>query len=506
MSYLGIDIGQSGCKGQTYNYDGKLIGSLHKNYNYELNLESIELSPQKIWENLKKLISDISSQTKQDPIKIICFSFLGSAIIALDKKNVPLTNFIVVGNREICNYFNSKINHYKLNKDLYPINGVPLKASYPISKAIWLLSKSSIKNEIKKFMLVEDYIFLKLGITPALNYSLASLTGLLDINKKKWSEKAADIFGIDLSYFSKLGETGTLAGILSDKICDELKLKKGVKILFGGFDQYMSSLGSGAIENNTSSNSIGSADCITYVFDKNFKFDFFEKYNYQIGTYLIDDLRATLCYVNSGGSLLEYYKKNFYSKEVGQRKDFFTNLESSIKKIKNKIFILPHFIGSGTPWLDDYSRGMILGLKLEDTKEDIFISILESLCFELKINLEVIEKGLGNMLELRVLGGGSRSNLWLQIRANILNTQIKRVKIQEGGCFAGVLFSMVEDRKYKNISEAVKNTVEIEKIFYPDLKSNYYKEKYNIYKKIYLKNKNILNEISKNKSFDRGEK
>jgi xylulokinase len=498
MSYLGIDIGQSGCKGQVYNNEGKLIAGSQKSYCYELFSGSIELSPQKIWKNLQSLILDIASQTKKDPVKIICFSFLGSAIMALDEKNEPLTNFIIIGNQDISNYFNSKVKSFKLYKNLYLIDGIPLKADYPLSKAVWLVSKSPFKSKIRRFMMVEDFILLKLGITPAINYSLASLTGLFDINKKKWSEKAAAIFNMDLSYFSKPGSTGSLAGILPDSICNELKLKKGVKILLGGFDQYMSALGSGAITNNTSSNSIGSADCITNIFNGQVKFDYFEKFNYQVGPYLIDDLYATLCYVNSGGSLLEYYKNNFHTKEVGLEKDFYFKLESGIKNIKNKIFVLPHFIGSGTPWLDDYSRGMILGLRLDDTKEDIFISILESICFELKMNSEIVEKNLGNINELRVLGGGAKSDLWLKIRSNIFRIPIKRVKNHEGGCLAGVLFSMVEDKKYKNINDAVNDSVEIEKIFYPEKESeDYYKEKYSIYKKIYKKNKRILNEISK---------
>lgn len=498
MSYLGIDIGQSCCKGQSYNNEGKLIASSQKSYSYELVSGSIELSPQKIWKNLQSLILDIAAQTKNDPVEIICFSFLGSAIMALDKKNEPLTNFLVIGSNDICDYFNSQINYFKSFKDLYLINGIPLKAGYPLSKIIWLYSKSPFKSKIKRFMMVEDFILLKLGITPELNYSLASLTGLFDINKKKWSEKAAEIFNLDLSYFSKPGSTGSLAGILPDSICSELGLKKAVKILLGGFDQYMSALGSGTVISNTSSNSMGSADCITNIFKKVSKFDYLEKFNYQIGTFLKDDLYATLCYINSGGSLLEYYKNNFYTKEAGLEKDFYLNLESGIKNIRNKIFVLPHFIGSGTPWLDDYSRGMITGLRINDTKEDIFISILESICFELKMNLEIIEKNLGNINELRVLGGGSKSDLWLKIRSNIFQIPIKRVKNQEGGCLAGALFSMVENKEYKNINEAVNDSVGIEKIFYPEKESeDYYKEKYSIYKKIYVKNKGILNEISK---------
>jgi xylulokinase len=497
MSYLGIDIGQSGCKGQVYNAESKLVASSYKSYSYELVSGSVELNLQKIWNNLKDLIKDIASQTKKDPVKVICFSFFGSAIMALDKSNRPLTNLIVIGNIDICNYFNSKIKRLKSIENLYSINGVPLKAGYPLSKVMWLLSRSTFNDKISRFMMVEDFILLKLGIEPALNYSLASLTGLFDINTKEWSEKAAEIFGIDLSFFSKTGKTGSLAGILPDRTCYLLGLKKGVKILLGGFDQYMSALGSGTVMSNICSNSLGSVDCITNVFNKTKDIYDFKKSNFQIGTYLVDGLFATLSYVNSGGSLLEFYKNNFYSKEIEFEKDFYFKVESGIKRMRNKIFVLPHFIGSGTPWLDDYSGGLILGLRLENTKEDIFISILEGICFELKMNIDIVEKKLGNINDIRVLGGGAKSDLWLQIRSNIFQKTLKRVNNHEGGCLAAALFSMVEDKKYKNIHEAIENSVKIDRIFYPDKGSeDYYMDKYGIYKKIYKKNKQILNEIS----------
>ncbi|MBN1299057.1 MAG: hypothetical protein JW997_05160 [Actinobacteria bacterium] len=499
MSYLGIDIGQSGCKGQAYDLTGKLIVSTAKNYSYEIVSGCIELNPVKIWNSLQALIYDIASMTKKDPVKIICLSFLGSAIMALDEKNSPLSNLIVKGNNDICNYFDGRIKRIKNSQNLYSINGMPLKAVYPLSKALWMLFKSPNKDKVKKFMLIEDYILLKLGIKPALNYSLASLTGLFDINTKEWSKEASSIFGIDLSFFSNTTATGSFAGVLPESMCSIMGLKKGVKVLMGGFDQYMSALASGVVRGNISSNSMGSADCITNVFEKPGSIENFKKSNFQIGPYPAGGLYATLCYINSGGSLLEFFKNTFYSGKDGQTKDFYFNLETGIKKIKNKIFVLPHFLGSGTPWLDDYSAGMIYGLRFESTREDIFISILESNCFELKMNLEIIEKTLGNISELRVSGGGAKSDLWLKIRSNIFGIPVKRVKNQEGGCLAGALFAMVEDKKYGNISEAANDLVRIDKIFYPSNKEtgHYYPEKYSIYKKLYKKNKQILNEIAR---------
>jgi len=83
------------------------------------------------------------------------------------------------------------------------------------------------------------------------------------------------------------------------------------------------------------------------------------------------------------------------------------------------IFILPHFVGSGTPTMDSRSKGAILGLTLDTTKADLSKAVLDSLCYEMRINLDTL-KGIGvDVEEIRIIGGGAKSKIWSQLKANI---------------------------------------------------------------------------------------
>jgi xylulokinase len=85
---------------------------------------------------------------------------------------------------------------------------------------------------------------------------------------------------------------------------------------------------------------------------------------------------------------------------------------------------MPHLGGSGTPWLDTRSSGVIMGLEFTTQKGDIVRSILEGLTYELLINFDILSDCGIHMKEIRAIGGGSRSPLWLQIKADVLGVPI----------------------------------------------------------------------------------
>ena len=83
------------------------------------------------------------------------------------------------------------------------------------------------------------------------------------------------------------------------------------------------------------------------------------------------------------------------------------------------LFVLPHFSGSGTPWFDTRSRGAILGLNLTTRKADVAKALLEGLTFDLRVNLDLLRDAGIHLSEIHAVGGGAKSRLWLQLKADI---------------------------------------------------------------------------------------
>ena len=115
--------------------------------------------------------------------------------------------------------------------------------------------------------------------------------------------------------------------------------------------------------------------------------------------------------------------------------------------------VLPHFNGSGTPTCDFRSRGAVVGLTLDTRPADIALAILESLAFELRINRDRLESAGVRLGEIAVVGGGARSDAWLQVKADVLGCPLHKPEVDDAAALgaailAGVgsgLFSTAED-------------------------------------------------------------
>jgi len=191
-----------------------------------------------------------------------------------------------------------------------------------------------------------------------------------------------------------------------------------------------------------------------------------------------------------GGLLLKWYKDNFENiKAFNQdhsKKDIYEYLLSKVPDKPSKILFLPHLNGSGTPWCDFSSKGAIIGLKTSTTKYDILRAILESLTYELKINMEIMKSAGLEINNLRAVGGGAKSQLWLQIKSDILNQPINKLRVKEAACLGAAILAGSATGIYNSIQEGVNITSKISQTIYPDGKrTRQYQNIFSVYKQIY---------------------
>ena len=88
------------------------------------------------------------------------------------------------------------------------------------------------------------------------------------------------------------------------------------------------------------------------------------------------------------------------------------------------LLILPYFSGSATPYMDGNIRGAILGICDDTTSIDIYQGLMEGVTYEMLLNLEYLKTAGIEVTELRATGGGARAEVWLQMKADILDKKI----------------------------------------------------------------------------------
>ena len=119
-------------------------------------------------------------------------------------------------------------------------------------------------------------------------------------------------------------------------------------------------------------------------------------------------------------------------------------------------------------------------------------AVVEGICFGLKDCLEIIQSVCGDITHAKVIGGGAKSEVWLQLLADILNIKINTIDSSEGGAFGAAILAMVGDGEYQSVEEACNKLIHITNTYEPNPTNvKWYEQKYARYQRIYEQVKKI---------------
>jgi xylulokinase len=197
-----------------------------------------------------------------------------------------------------------------------------------------------------------------------------------------------------------------------------------------------------------------------------------------------------LGYSSTGGALLRWFRDTFASAERQQAaqtgEDVYDLILAQAEPGPSPVLILPHFVGSGTPWMDPRSRGAILGLDLRTTRGQIVRAIVESVTYETKLSVDAMEAAGIAVRELRACGGGARSALWLQTKADIFQRPVAAMDVSEAPCLGVALLAGVALGTFPNLQAAVAAMVRVKHVYHPDpARSQQYAARAGTFAKIY---------------------
>ncbi|MGI6705965.1 MAG: FGGY-family carbohydrate kinase [Clostridia bacterium] len=497
MSLLGIDIGTSGCKATIVDKEGNVKGQAYREYSL-LSPQAgwQELDPRLVWNSVKEVIRHSLAEYHGDGIKAISVSSFGEAVIPIDCQGNVLGNSIIYidpRGQEEARALEEGLGWEKI----LGITGVLVHPMYSIGKIMWLKAhRPDVYNHTWKFLLYADFILFKLGAKPHTDYSLAARTMAFDIIQKNWSWEILEWAGIEADKFGEPVQAGTVVGEIAKDIGEELGLPKGVLLVAGGHDQPCAALGAGAIQKGLAVDGLGTTECITPAFDQPILSDSMARNSFACVPHVIRDTYVTYAFTFTAGSMLKWFRDHFGTPYREEARKSNTNVyDLMIQKAAQRptdIFVLPHFAGAATPYMDTEARGAIVGLHIDTTAEDIIMAILEGITFEIMVNVEKLEEAGIRIGELRAVGGLARSATFLQLKADMMGRKITTLHISEAGTLGVAILAGTAAGVYRSIEDAVDKLVRVKKTFYPDEKLHrIYMEKFQTYKRIYPAVKDI---------------
>jgi len=490
MSYLGLDIGTSGCKAVIFEQDGTVLSSSFREYLLKTPHPGwSELDSGEVINSCLRVIGDAVKGSAGSPVKALGISSQGEAFTPVGKDGEMLANAMVSSDNRAEKSINDFCDLFGRER-LYHITGHTASPMFTLFKLIWLKENSpEIWSRSNAFYCFEELMHLKLGIEPAISWPLAGRTMMFDIKKHSWSTEILNEIDVSQKKLASPLQSGAIAGIIPDKIAAGLGLGCGVKVVTGGHDQTVGALGAGIVEPGSAMYATGTVDCFCPALSEFSQSEELYAGNLCCYDFPLPETYTTVAYSLTGGNILKWFRDEFGQKEIVKAeksgKDPYSVLVDSLPEKPTELLALPYFTPSGTPYFDTTTRGAVTGLRLSTTRHEFMKALLEGVAYEMRLNLEIME-GSGMVInEFVATGGGAKSVKWIQLKSDILNTPISLTGVEETGCFGAAMLACSADTG-EDISMLVKRQGE-RKIIVESNRNNveFYKEQFEKYKKLY---------------------
>lgn len=488
MAFAGMDIGTSGCKLLVYDLDGNLLFKASRKYRETGANQHRELNGKTV---LSCVLETLKEAGEQCPVEIeaISFASLGESVVCVDENQEVLMNSMLTGDCRGIQETEEVIAKYGREK-IFDITGLPPNELYGLPKYIWMNRSTEAIKKAKAILFYEDFIGYVLTGQRKVSYSSAARSMAFDIGRKEWSVQFLAEAGILPQQMSEPVPPCTIVGTILPEMAKQLKLSKNMKVIVGGHDQTCAAVGSGLLDGRTGECGMGTCEFMFCMLPQPQGNAYMIENDFTCIPYVLEDKYLTSLEITTCGILKNWARENFLQKiekEAQEHKiDFFDYIDDLAGSLRTKVMVLPQFGSAGNPDLSMDAYGTITGLTIHTRPEEIYRAILESFAFQMYLSYERLEKTGVDVEEIIATGGGAASNLTLQIRADVFGKKIKRLVDDESGALGCMIMAATGVGKYKSIQEGIERAVKVKDTFLPDSTMHeYYKEKYQIYKRLY---------------------
>jgi xylulokinase len=472
MSYLGIDVGTTGVKSALVAENGYILALAYQEYNHSSQIPGwAELDSKEVFEKIKLTIQKVIADYPSETIEGISVTSLGEAVVPVTKDRKILGSSILNFDRrgeEFLEYLKESLS----NDSFYEISGNTLRNQFTLTKLMWIKKhKSDLYKQTDLFLPWISFVSFMLGADPLVDFSLANRTLLFDINSESWSDKILGISGLDPEKLPETKMAGTIIGEVSSIAGKELGLKPGIPIILGAHDQCANAVGCGAIEEGMAMLGMGTFTCATPVYRQSLEKELLIRLGVNTEHHAVPGRFVSFIY-NHGGSVVKWFRDTFACEEnrLAREKglDIYSRLFSELPDHPVNQVYLPYLSTTGLPDFDPNTAGVFSGIRLDSKRGDILKGIIQGIIFDLKLTLSSLGQEGVVINDFRAVGGGSRSDSWVQTCADILNATMTIPENSESGVLGSAIISCVGLKKFQDYPTAVKNMVALRKVFYPN--------------------------------------
>ncbi|MGI9135148.1 MAG: FGGY-family carbohydrate kinase [Rhodoferax sp.] len=365
-----------------------------------------------------KACADAARQRQLRPA-CVAMAAQRSSLIAVDRQGQALHPAIMWQDRRTAGLAQQMAAHNSL---VYGKTGLPISPVFSALKMHWLRQQlPDLWQRTHKLLGIQDWIVHGLTGAYLTDQSFASRTNLFNLQSRQWDADLLDLFGVERHLLCDIVPPGSIVGGLLAPAAAALGLQAGLPLVSAGGDQQCAALGLGLFTAQRAITNTGTGSYLIGHADRP----------------LLDPAMGLACnasalpgaYIVEAALLTSGAIYRWFQTTLGAQGEGFEALNAEAAQVApgcNGLLLLPHFKGAGAPDWDPQAKGVFFNLSLDSTRGHMARAILEGIAFEMKANLERIESLCGPVSSLSVSGGLTRSDLFNQIQADVLERPVTR--------------------------------------------------------------------------------
>ncbi len=489
MKIAGLDIGTTGCKLTVFDGQGRDLGKAYRDYPVRRRVSGHEIDISVVMDSVYAVIREMTGQYPD--IGGIGITSFGETFVMTDEQGAPLHTAMLYtdprGAEERAELTE------KLGADtIARISGLAPHEMYSVCKIMWLKKhQPEVYQRAKHIFLIGDYVTWHLTGNARIDYSLATRSMAFDIGKLNWSEEILNAAGINLSLLSKPVPTGTPAGCVTKAAAEKTGLNPSCRIVTVSHDQVAAAAGAGAFDGETAVDGAGTVECLTPIYDSLPDIAVMSKGYFSVVPYVIPGKYVAYAFSYTGGALIQWCVNTFAKAEAEEARRQGISVHTLLEQQYDReeptgLLVLPHFAGAATPYMDTGSRGAVLGLTAGTTLPEIYRACMEGVAYEMRLNYDALADSGIHFTKLHATGGGAKSKVWMQMKADILNLPITSLKTSDAGTVGSAMLTGVAAGVFSDLEEAASIMVRQRETYYPDPRRHeQYMQIYERYRKVY---------------------
>lgn len=453
FSLMGIDIGTSAVKVLLWRSDGNHRAAYRRAKESYVSSQGTgipEQNPVKLWRIVKECIHDALKGYDAASVAGVGLAGHGPSLLPVDRGGNPVGNIVTW-------------------MDPRPLTGPgcqtePTTQRGPSFEATarWIdgqLQKVSGSEDLEGRVWVlqpKDYIGLKLTGEMGIDSSAASCM--------KWQPNesgAIDSSDPGARLFPRVVDPWEATGTVTTEASEETGLPVGIPVAAGSVDAFVEALGAGLVDPGVMCDSTGTSTCVSAVGG--------DECSLQTVKHVIPGARLIVSPISYSGGCLAWGMSLLFPDVYSSQHDWSVTVAEALDRSDpgaSGLVFLPYLVGKRSPVAVPTATGAFLGLRPEHTSRDMLRAVLEGCTYSMRQAIEALGDSM-EVSEVRAVGSGARHDGWLQMKADVLNMPVVRMKVNEGTPLGAAILAGVAAKTFTGFEEAVDVAVLTDTVFIP---------------------------------------